>query len=288
MPIHRSAHLFLAAMAVLAPIASAQTVAAATAALPPGVVLWKGGVPPDGIKGKADFGDHTLGIYVHDGAPGTPESHDAKDDIFLVQSGSSDFRVGTGVGMHTAGPGEMLGTDITGATTVHLVPGDVITIPAGMAHQYLTRSGEKITYLVVKRVKQGEITPPQPQMEGMPPGVIHWPKGTPPEGLQHKANFGDHILYGYHREKSGAIEYHETQDDVFVVEKGAADFLVGGTGVGMRVSGKGEQQGTAIDGASLVHLATGDIITVPAKMPHQFVLTPGQQMDYFILKIVKQ
>ncbi|WP_074654355.1 cupin domain-containing protein [Terriglobus roseus] len=245
-------------------------------------------MPPDGLKGKADFGDHTLGIYVHDGAPGTPESHDAKDDIFLIQSGSSDFRVGgTGVSMRSTGSGEKLGTDISGATTIHLVKGDVITIPAGMVHQYLTKPGEKITYLVIRRVKQEDTVPPQPQMEGMPVGVIHWPNGTPPEGLQHKANFGDHILYGYHREKSGAIEFHETQDDVFVVEKGEADFLVGGTGVGMRVSGKGEQQGTSIDGATRVHLTNGDVITIPANMPHQFVLTSGQQLDYFIIKIVK-
>jgi mannose-6-phosphate isomerase-like protein (cupin superfamily) len=255
--------------------------------MPPGVVLWKGGVPPASAP-KADFGDHLISTYMHADKPAVPEAHADKDDIFYIQSGSADFEVGgTATGMHETSPGETLGTEMTGATRVRLTAGDVITIPAGMPHRYLTKPGEKITYFITKVVKRQPITPPPVMMEGLPPGVIHWANGTPPQGLQYKQSFGDHTLYGYHREKSGAIEDHDFQDDVFLMEKGAADFLVGGTGVGMHVSGKGEQQGSSIDGATRVHLTAGDVITIPAGMPHQFVFKPGDQMDYFIIKIVK-
>ncbi len=256
--------------------------------LPEGVVLWPRGVPPGGPSQKVDLIDHILSIASHNGKPGTAEAHDEKDDIFYIQSGTSDFLVGgTFTGKHSIGPGEVQGTGIDGATLVHLQAGDVITIPAGMPHRYLTKPDEKVNYFIVKIVKHPPIAPPTQQMEGMPPGVLVWHNGTPPEGLDHKANFGDHILYGYHRAKSGAIEYHEAMDDVFIVEDGGSDFLVGGTGVGMHVTGKGEQQGTAINGATRVHLSKGDIITIPAKMPHQFVLAEGQTLDYFIIKVLK-
>ena len=276
--------LLLTASLLLSTAAFAQT-----ATLPAGAVYWPGGVPPAGRAQKADLGDHILSISTHDGKPGVPEAHTQKDDVFFIQSGSSDFQVGgTGIGMHTVSPGEVQGTSIEGATRVHLVAGDVITIPAGMPHQYLTAPGEKIIYFVFKSVKREPIAAPQQAMEGLPPGVIHWHKGTPPQGLNYKQNFGDHLIYNYIREKSGSVEVHEAMDDVLIVEAGEADFLLGGKGIGMHVTAPGEQQGSTIEGAVRLHVKAGDILGVPAKMPHQFELAPGQQLEYFIIKVIKQ
>jgi mannose-6-phosphate isomerase-like protein (cupin superfamily) len=257
--------------------------------LPAGVVYWPDGVPPGGPGAKADLGDHIFSISRHDGKPGVAEAHTEKDDVFFVQSGASDFLVGgTGVGMHPTSPGEVQGTGIEGATRVRLVKGDVITIPAGMPHKYLTAPGEKIVYFVLKIVKKQPITPPVVVMQGMPPGVVHWHNATPPEGIAHHAAFGDHTIYNFIREKPGVVEVHEVMDDVLILESGEADLLVGGTGLGMHATKAGEQEGTGIDGAVRVHVKAGDILGIPAKMPHQLLLAPGQKLEYFIVKVVKQ
>jgi mannose-6-phosphate isomerase-like protein (cupin superfamily) len=276
--------LLLTVSLLFSTVAFAQTVP-----LPAGVVYWPGGSPPAGQPQKADLGDHVLSISTHDGKPGVPEAHTAQDDVFFVQSGSSDFQVGgTGIGMHSVSPGEVQGTSIEGATRVHLVAGDVITIPAGMPHQYLTAPGEKIVYFVFKSVKREPVAAPQQAMENLPPGVIHWHKGTPLQGLGYKQNFGDHFIYNTRRDKSGVVEIHEAMDDVLILESGEADFLVGGKGIGIHVTAPGEQQGSTIEGGIRLHVKAGDILGVPAKLPHQFELAPGQQLEYFIIKVIKQ
>jgi len=270
----------LAVALLFASIAGAQ-------ALPAGVVYWPKGVPPATAL-KAELGDHILSTSVHDGKPGVAESHTLKDDVFLIQSGSSDFVVGgKTTGEHAIAPNELQYASLQGGTKVHLEAGDVITIPAGMPHQYLTAPGEKIVYFVLKVVKTTPVATPAKQQAGLPTGVLHWKNGIAPEGLSHRADFGDHILYRAHRDKSGVVEFHEKQDDVLIMEKGEADILVGGTAAGLHATKPGEQEGTAINGATKVHLGPGDVITVPAKMPHQMLLQPGATLDYFIMKIVK-
>jgi quercetin dioxygenase-like cupin family protein len=47
-------------------------------------------------------------------------------------------------------PGELRGTSIEGGQKRPLKTGDIIHIPAGMAHQIIVTPGKPITYFVVK------------------------------------------------------------------------------------------------------------------------------------------
>jgi quercetin dioxygenase-like cupin family protein len=86
-------------------------------------------------------------------AGGQVEIHATDTDIFYVTEGSATFLTGgTAVEPKTTKPGEQLADKMTGGTVHHLTKGDVIVIPAGMAHQF-TEVKAPFLYFVVKVTK---------------------------------------------------------------------------------------------------------------------------------------
>jgi mannose-6-phosphate isomerase-like protein (cupin superfamily) len=116
-----------------------------------------------------------------------------------------------------------------------------------------------------------------------PAGFVVWPKGVAPskEGVK----FDNHALNISHREKSGVAELHEKQTDIFVIQSGEATLVVGGEVIDPKSSGPDEVRGPGIRGGVKTHLSAGDVVHIPAKMPHQFFLDPGTQITYFAVKI---
>ena len=88
-----------------------------------------------------------------------------------------------------------------------------------------------------------------------------------------------------HREADGVVEWHETQADVFVVESGTATLLVGGTHVNGETTAPHEKRGGTIDGGVRQALSAGDIVRIPARVPHQILVEKGQVFSYFVVKI---
>ena len=99
------------------------------------------------------------------------------------------------------------------------------------------------------------------------------------------ASYGGHSLVVVHREGSGEAEIHGSLADIFVVQSGEATLLVGGTLVGGKNTGPGEIRGSGITGGEKRQLAAGDMVHVPAGMPHQVTLEKGRQLTYVIVKI---
>ncbi len=99
-------------------------------------------------------------------------------------------------------------------------------------------------------------------------------------------NFANHSTMVAHREGPGQVEIHEHMADLFVVVSGEATLAVGGEGQGMKTTEPGELRGDSIKGGERHALAAGDIVHIPAGMPHQVLLEPGKQFTYFVLKIV--
>jgi mannose-6-phosphate isomerase-like protein (cupin superfamily) len=121
----------------------------------------------------------------------------------------------------------------------------------------------------------------------MPSGVKIWPKGMPPKGIKEKDNYGDHILSVSHREMDGVVELHEHKDDVMIVQSGEATLLYGGQGIGMHASAPDEQQGVRIEGGRTVRVGPGDVITIAAGVPHQYLVPKGGHITYTLVKILK-
>ncbi len=88
-----------------------------------------------------------------------------------------------------------------------------------------------------------------------------------------------------HREADGQPELHETQVDVFVVESGSATLVVGGTLVNAEATAPHEKRNGTIQGGTRQKLSTGDVVRIPANMPHQLVLDGAQEFTYFVIKI---
>lgn len=118
-------------------------------------------------------------------------------------------------------------------------------------------------------------------------GITVWPKGVPPGGIKQKVDFGDHLLEISHRESDGRAELHKNKADVIVIQSGSATLLTGGEVIAPAPTGESEIQGTGIRGGVRREVSEGDVIEIPAGVPHQFFLKPGTQITYLVVKIIK-
>jgi mannose-6-phosphate isomerase-like protein (cupin superfamily) len=119
-------------------------------------------------------------------------------------------------------------------------------------------------------------------------GITVWPKGMPPGGIKQHADFGDHLLEISHREANGRVELHQTKADVMVIQTGTATLVTGGEVIDPVPTGPNEIQGSAIKGGVKHEVGPGDVIEIPAGVPHQFFVAPGTQITYLVVKVVKK
>ena len=101
------------------------------------------------------------------------------------------------------------------------------------------------------------------------------------------AKVGNYRFMVAHREGPGEAEYHAVDADIFVVQSGAATLIYGGELVDGKSSGPNEMRAASIKGGMERALAAGDIVTIPAKLPHQVKLAPGKEFTYFVVKVTQ-
>jgi mannose-6-phosphate isomerase-like protein (cupin superfamily) len=89
------------------------------------------------------------------------------------------------------------------------------------------------------------------------------------------------------RDSIGQPERHERFTDIFVIQRGAARLRYGGTTDSPRQTAPGEWIGGTIRGGTERELHPGDVVVIPAGIPHQMVLAPGQRVDYLAFKVPK-
>ena len=87
------------------------------------------------------------------------------------------------------------------------------------------------------------------------------------------------------RSQSGKAELHEKFADFYVVVDGNATLVSGGTMVNGAPSAPGEVRGDSITGGKEMKLKKGDIVHIPANIPHQLTLAKGDTFQYFIIKV---
>jgi len=84
----------------------------------------------------------------------------------------------------------------------------------------------------------------------------------------------------------GEVEIHEKDTDVFYITEGAATFVTGGTAADQHTTAPGEIRAPKIAGGEEHHLKKGDVIIIPAGVPHQFTAVDGTFL-YFVVKVTK-
>ena len=96
----------------------------------------------------------------------------------------------------------------------------------------------------------------------------------------------DFTVSGIKRTAPGQVEIHDHETDIFYVTDGAATFLTGGTMVGGKQTAPGQTRGTDLHGGQTVRLKKGDVITIPAGVPHWFKeVSPS--ISYLTVKVIK-
>jgi uncharacterized protein GlcG (DUF336 family) len=87
------------------------------------------------------------------------------------------------------------------------------------------------------------------------------------------------------RTATGSVEYHAAVVDVLRVVRGSATVVTGGTLRAPREVAPGELRAESIDGGTGRVLHEGDVLVVPAGVPHQFV-DVSDPFLYFVTKVV--
>lgn len=109
-----------------------------------------------------------------------------------------------------------------------------------------------------------------------------------PFAAQELTRYGNHYTMLARREATGSAEVHEHEADIFVIEGGEATIVTGGRVVNGHTEKPGEIRGSSIEGGERHLLATGDIIHIPAGVPHQLLIAKGKPFTYFVVKVTGQ
>ena len=97
--------------------------------------------------------------------------------------------------------------------------------------------------------------------------------------------YENHLVGISHREGDGSAELHETQVDILIVQTGEATLIVGGTMLEPKTVKAHEVRGTSIEGGETKSLVPGDIVHIPANVPHQLKISNGQKFNYLVVKV---
>jgi quercetin dioxygenase-like cupin family protein len=103
------------------------------------------------------------------------------------------------------------------------------------------------------------------------------------------ADYGHHRFRLLYRDADGAPEQHDTIVDVVIVQSGEGTLQLGGEMIGRRAgSGAGEYVGTRLEGGARHPLGAGDVIHIPAGIPHSFLVPKGKHLTYVLVKFPKE
>ena len=96
----------------------------------------------------------------------------------------------------------------------------------------------------------------------------------------------DLIVMVVSRDRPGEVEIHDKETDTFHVLDGSATLVTGGTMTGGRVTAPNQRRGKDMTGGEVHHLTKGDVIVIPAGIPHWFKEVP-QSINYYVVKVIK-
>jgi mannose-6-phosphate isomerase-like protein (cupin superfamily) len=102
------------------------------------------------------------------------------------------------------------------------------------------------------------------------------------------ADYGHHRFRLLYRDADGAPEQHDNIVDVVMVQSGEGTLQLGGDMIDRRAgSGAGEYVGTRLEGGTRHPLGTGDVVHIPAGIPHSFLVPKGKHITYVLVKFPK-
>ena len=128
----------------------------------------------------------------------------------------------------------------------------------------------------------------RPTLPNLPPGISIWEKGIAPKEGAKNASSDNYVLSTKRRDENGLVEVHDKHTDIMIIQSGEATLLLGGKVINPQSIGPGETHGSGVDGGTKRNVAPGDVIVIKAGVPHQFLIAPGKQVTYILVKVASQ
>jgi mannose-6-phosphate isomerase-like protein (cupin superfamily) len=110
------------------------------------------------------------------------------------------------------------------------------------------------------------------------------PKGSS-VGAKYFLNTAEHTVLISHRESVGnKPELHHAETDIMFVRSGGGILQIGGEIVDRKENAAGAT-GSSMRGATDYTVVPGDVINIPPNVAHNWILQPGQNVTYFVVKV---
>ena len=262
-------------------------------------------IRPDG-SARETLADYEVGgshrfRFIRRDADGFPEQHARIEDVILVQSGAATLVVGGELIDRAGADGEYRGTGIAGGVHYPVARGDIAHIPADTPHRYLVPEGGHVTYVLVRLpALTGERVVPAdaPDLDFEPPGFALWRAreldrrradldrriGPDRSARETLADYGSptrsHRFRHIHRDADGVPEIHDDIIDVVFVTSGEGGVLVGG-----EMLDRDGSRGSGIAGGTRHPVAAGDVLHIPARAPHGYLVPEGGHVTYVLVRV---
>ena len=197
--------------------------------------------------------------------------HQSKPGPIETQNGTSIFYVTDGAGTFAAG-----------AHTQQLAKGDVLVVPAGTTQSF-TSVSPSISYLLITV----PVLAPNAKAE-----VVYAASDRVAATMKKAGPLADgpnlRVSGGFRpfasADKSPVAEVHDNEADLFFVVDGRATQMLGGRLINGKQTGPGQIRGPKTEGGQTYELGEGDIMWVPARMPHWFPEIP-EPLGYLLVKV---
>jgi uncharacterized protein GlcG (DUF336 family) len=97
-------------------------------------------------------------------------------------------------------------------------------------------------------------------------------------------NMGNYMVHASHREMDGVAEVHTLDTDLIYMLDGSATFTTGGRVPDAKPIEPNELRGSTIVGGESRRIVKGDVVVVPAGVPHMFTNVQGP-LNYYVVKV---
>lgn len=99
------------------------------------------------------------------------------------------------------------------------------------------------------------------------------------------ADYGSYNLRLSTRTSDGGAEAHAHFADIFYVTAGYATLITGGTVVDPVTNANGETLGKSVQNGASRTIGPGDLVHIPAEVPHQLLIPKGTVFNYLVVKV---